>query len=200
MNLAFVNIKLVLAQIIDCSCSAMFYSPPRRKPKKAQSRKVTEDDTSVPLDQTLSLKHTNETATDSNMSETDIETQTSTNAEINMIINPGIPCGTGRGRGRMSRTPTPNRPGSVISGTDQDYSVLERKIELLTTRFDNMISQQNNLLERLLSSGRDKIEQVYTSSRGDPPSRFSRGQRSEGGEFSSNVHGEKDYGDYSEGS
>ena len=196
MNLIPDNIKLVLAQIIDCSCSAMFYSPPRRKQNKAQSRKATEDNTSVPIDQTLSLEHANETATDSKMSETDVETQTSTNAEMNMIIYTGIPCGTGRGRGRISRTSTPNRPGSVLSGTDQDYSSLERKIELLTTGFDNMISQQNSLLERLLSSGMEKIEQVHISNRGDSPSRFPRGHRSEGGEFSSNVHGDKDYRDY----
>ena len=130
----------------------MFYSPPRRKPNKAQSRKTTEDNTSVPFDQTLSLEHTNETVIDSNMSETVIETQTSTNAELNMIVNPGIPCATGRRRGRVSRTPTPNRPRPVASGTDKDYSALEHKMELLTTRFDNMISQQNSLLERLLRS------------------------------------------------
>ena len=171
----------------------MFRSPPRRKPNIAQSRKATEDNTSVPFDQALSLEHTNETVTNSNMSETDIETQTSTNAEINMIINPGISSSTGRAR--VSRTPTPNQPGTIVSGTEQDYNALERKIELLTTRFGNMISQQNSLLERLLLPGRDKIRQVHISNRGDSPLRFPRGRRSEGGEFSSNIHGDKNYRD-----
>ena len=48
----------------------------------------------------------------------------------------------------------------------------------------------------MLSSGRDKIERVHISNRGDFPSRFPRGQRSEGGEFSSSADGDKVYRDY----
>ena len=83
------------------------------------------------------------------MSETEIETEVASNTGINIATNAGFPMGAGRGRG--SRTPTPNRPGSVISGMDQNYSALKRRIKSLKTRLNNMISQQNSLLERLLS-------------------------------------------------
>ena len=73
----------------------MFFSRPRRKPNKAHFRKAIGDSTSVPLDQTISVGQTKETVIDSNMSETDIETQALSNikpsntskTEINIIAN-----------------------------------------------------------------------------------------------------------------
>lgn len=146
----------------------MFFSPPRRKLNNAQSLKASEASASAPLNQTVSLGQTIQTVPDHDMSEADTETQVPINIEpVTHTSNIGFPMGAKRGRG--SRTTTPTRTGSDNPGLDQNYSVLERRIETLTTQFEDVISQQNELLERLLPASQNQDGRSHVVNRVDPP-------------------------------